>query len=178
MWGVRFFGFVLLGALVGIFSVGALHALPFPYAEFPLIPIMIALSLVLRAPTHIFWVLLAAVFVTDLYSAQTFGAGLITFLFLVAIGVRVTSEIFTHRSLIGCFMIAALVGGAWVILQTCLLALMEWWHTGAVTFSWVVFLVSCIAQAGVSAVVSAAVYAIIPYWWHARSPVVVHMTNR
>jgi hypothetical protein len=103
------------GWALGFFSVGFFASLSFPYSEFPLIPIMIALSLVFRVRAHMFWFLLTLVATTDLYRTTGFGIGILSFAILIIVGFKVTSELFTHRSLMGCVVISLMVGCLWVL---------------------------------------------------------------
>src|SRR3990167_6607015 len=112
---IRILILLIIAVVVGILNAGIIGALPFPYSEFPLFPLIIALALVLRARPTIFWSILIALAVTDLYRGAGFGIGILCLIFLTMLGHRVSSEMVTHRSLLGCIVIGALVGALWSV---------------------------------------------------------------
>lgn len=162
------------GLLLGIFSIGIISALPFPYSEFPLFPILIALALVLRSRTSVFWYLLIAIALTDLYRGAGFGVGVLGLVVLTMIGHRISSELVTHRSIVGCFVIAAVVGALWTLTVSVLTAMQSWWQLGNSGLDGISLLVSVAIQAGTTAVVCSLVYSLLPRWWHARSPMAIN----
>ena len=161
------------GLCVGVFCVGIVASLPFPYSEFPVFPILIALALVLRVRPTVFWFLLSAIALTDLYRGAGFGVGILSFVMLVMVGVRVSSDLFSHRSLIGCLVIATVTWVSWVLFIAGFTAIAHITRGVPIGLSWSSIALSACIQAGVTLVVVGLLYAFLPRWWRDRSPILV-----
>ena len=112
----------LLGIISGLVYVGVVSSFSYPYSEFPIIPILVSLALVLRVRPSAFWFLFSVVFILDLYRGAGFGVGILSFVALIVVGNRVSSDVFSHRSLIGCLVISAAMGLFWVLFNAILAA--------------------------------------------------------
>lgn len=162
------------GLLLGAFCIGIVSSLPFPYSEFPVIPILISLALVLRVRPTMFWFLLSAIALTDLYRGAGFGVGILSFVVLIMIGVRVANDLFSHRSLVGCLVIATLTGVLWVVCVSGFTALTHWIHGTSSGLSGASVALSAAIQGGTTAIAVGLLYTILPRWWRDRSPVLVN----
>lgn len=166
---------LLLGGLVlGIINIGFISALPYPYSEFPLFPIVLTIAFVFRVKPSVFWLLFVAIGLTDLYSASSLGVGAITLILLVAVGYRISNEIITHRSVVGCFVIGGMTGVLWSISAQLLATSFLWLRDGVFSIDWSTFGLVVLIYGGMSAIISSLIYVIIPYFVHARSPISLH----
>lgn len=163
----------LFGLLLGVVCIGIVSSLPFPYSEFPLIPILISLALVLRVRPMVYWLLLTGIAVLDLYRSAGFGVGILSFVVLIFIGFKLTNELFSHRSFIGCLVIAAATGALWVVLISLMSQVSFWIHglPSEISLSSVMF--SAVIQGSVSLVVVGILHAVLPRWWRDRTPLSV-----
>lgn len=168
---------VLGGILLGIFNIGFISALPYPYSEFPLFPIVLALAFVFRVRPSIFWYLFSAVALTDLYSGSTFGIGVLTLAILVILGYRVSNEIITHRSVVGCFVISGMTGIVWSCIAQLLSAFGNRIYSGVFGIDWKTFFIVVLIQGIGSAIVASCIYVLIPAFLHARSPQVINIRH-
>ncbi len=162
-----------LGVFIGILQIACIGVLPFPFSQFPLFPILIALALVNRSRATFFWVLFVAIFISDLYSATFFGVGIFSFVFIVVFGVRLSSDVVTHRSLVGCLVISFFVGAAWAIATTVLPMTLEWWRFKTGFNATPLFIFGIFVRAFVCAIFSGMLYVLTPRWFINRSPVII-----
>lgn len=164
--------FFLCGMLLGVLYIGIVSSLPFPYSEFPLIPILVTLALVLRVRATSFWFLLTTIVVLDLYRSAGFGIGILSFVALISIGYRITNNLFSHRSLIGCLVISATMGSSWVLLLAVFSGISHWINHTPSTISLTNVLLSAVIQGGVTFGIVGLLYVLLPRWWHDRSPII------
>lgn len=159
--------------MLGIFNIGFIAALPYPYSEFPLFPIVLALAFVFRVRPSIFWYLFFAVAVTDLYSGSLIGVSVITLVLLVLIGYRISNEIITHRSVVGCFVISGMTGILWSVCSQLLSATASRFFSGSFGVDWSTFFIVVLLQGVLAAIVTSTLYFVIPWFVRARSPFVI-----
>ncbi len=160
------------GLLLGVLSIGIFSSLAFPYSEFPLIPILISLALVLRVRPTVFWFLLTTIVMLDLYRTAGFGIGILSFVILIFIGFKITNDIFSHRSLIGCLVISSMTGSLWVILISLLTKISYLIHGMPSDISLMSVLLSAAIQGGTTSVIVGILYAFLPRWWRDRSAMI------
>lgn len=163
----------LVGILIGIVQVGFFSALPFPYSEFPLIPILVSLALVLRVRPTIYWVYLTAIVITDLYRAAGFGVGILSFVVLIFVMNKITSSLFSHRSLIGCLVISAMTGAVWTA-NLFALGHAAFWLSGKPSQASALNLFASMGiQSAATLVIVGLLFALIPQWWRSHSPMMI-----
>lgn len=163
----------LLGALLAIINISVISVLPFPFSQFPIFPIFISLALINRTRPTFFWLLFTAVALSDLYRTGMFGVGIITFVLIIAVGVRVSSDVVTHRSLIGCLVISAIIGFMWAAGTSALILFVGWWRQGSGMTGVLRLITGAFMQAGICAVVCGVVYLLMPRWLRNRSPIII-----
>ncbi len=164
-----FFG----GIATGIFYVGFIASLSFPYSEFPLIPVLISLAFVLRVRPTFFWFLLTIVSVIDLYRVAGFGVGIISLGILVFLIDRILRDLFSHRSFMGCVVISVLVGIVWNVCNEVLSAASSLINGHAMQIFSVGFFWAMCVQTILTAVIVGVLYAFVPRWWRERSPTLI-----
>lgn len=163
----------LLGIILGVFCVGAISSLPYPYSELPVIPILFSLALVLRVRPTSFWFLFTMIFILDLYRGAGFGTGILSFVALVIVGDRVASDIFSHRSLLGGIVISGAMGVLWVLFNAIFSQAAYWIGGTSSNISFLALLASAAMQGGVSALVVGVLYASVPRWLRNHSPMII-----
>ncbi len=163
-----------IGVAIGVFYVGVIIVFPFPFSALPLFSILLSLSLVMRVRASMFWVLLVAVSIADLYATGAFGVGILSFVFITLLGVHVSSDVITHRSAVGCFVISFVVGATWVISTEVLGGFAAWWHFHVNIVSIVHIILTALAQGLFTAFVCTVLYVFLPHWWRDRSPITVN----
>ncbi|MCX6781287.1 MAG: hypothetical protein NT003_04225 [Candidatus Magasanikbacteria bacterium] len=161
------------GLFFGVVAVGFIVALPFPYSEFPLIPIMIACALIFRMRPSMFWFLITLIGVTDLYRSSGFGVGIVSFVFLIIFATQISNEIITHRSLVGCTVISLFIGACWVTSMGIVSFIYNWFTNQPIIISVSSVALSALIQSIATAVVCGIIYTLVPRWWHNRSPITV-----
>lgn len=163
----------LVGILIGVVYVGVISSLPFPYSEFPLIPILVALALVLRVRPTMYWVFLTAIVIMDLYRGAGFGVGIVSFVVLIFVMNRITSSIFSHRSLVGCLVISAITGAVWVAALFVCGQAMYWISDKPSQMSLSNLFVSMGLQSATTLVIVGLLFVVIPQWWRSHSPMMI-----
>jgi hypothetical protein len=164
----------LLGIISGLVYVGAVSSFSYPYSEFPIIPILVSLALVLRVRPSAFWFLFSVVFILDLYRGAGFGVGILSFVALIIVGNRVSSDVFSHRSLIGCLVISAAMGLFWVLFNAIFGQLAIWFYGGSFQIGFSSLLASIAIQSGAAAVIVGALYSLAPRWLRDHSPMIIN----
>lgn len=165
--------FFLLSILAGLICVGVLASLPYPYSEFPIIPILFALTLVLRLRPATFWFLFVIIFVADLYRGAGFGVGILSFVALVFVSDKIARDLFSHRSMIGCVVISATSGMFWVLFNAFFSQIAYWVRGGSYELSLLSLVISVAIQSGVTAFIVGIFYALAPRWLRDHSPMVI-----
>lgn len=163
----------LFGIISGVFCVGVIASLPYPYSEFPVIPVLFSLALILRARPSSFWFLFTMIFVLDLYSGAGFGIGILSFVALVLVGDRVTSDIISHRSLIGGIVISGAMGVLWVLFNAFFSQVVYWMVGTPSNIGFLALVVSATMQGGAAAIVVGLLYAAASRWLRNHSPMVI-----
>lgn len=163
----------LLGIASGIVCVGVFSSLSYPYSELPIIPILLSLALVLRVRPSAFWFLFTMVFILDLYRGAGFGVGILSFVGLVLIGDRIASDLFSHRSFVGCIVISAAMGLFWVLFNAIFSQASLWIHGSSFQISFSSLAASIGIQSLVTAVVVGLLYSAAPRWLRDHSPMII-----
>lgn len=165
--------FFLLSLIAGFASVAIFSSLPYPYSEFPIIPILFALALVLRTRPASFWFLFTMVFIFDLYRGAGFGVGILSFVSLVFVGDKIASDLFSHRSIIGCVVISAATGLFWVLFNAFFSQVVYWTRGDSFQIGFLSLLISILIQSSVTAIVVGAFYSVAPRWLRDHSPMII-----
>ena len=167
---LRLVSFFLLSLIAGFASVAIFSSLSYPYSEFPIIPILLALALVLRTRPSSFWFIFTIVLILDLYRSAGFGVGILSFVSLVIVGDKIASDLFSHRSIIGCVVISAATGLFWVLFNAFFSQAAYWMHGGSFQIDFLSLLISILIQSGVTAIVVGVFYSVAPRWLRDHSP--------
>lgn len=163
----------LFGIISGVFCVGVIASLPYPYSEFPVVPILFSLALILRARPSSFWFLFTMIFVLDLYRGAGFGIGILSFVALVLVGDRVTSDIISHRSLVGGIVISGAMGILWVLFNAFFSHVFYWVVGTPSSVSLLALIASAVMQGGAAAIIVGLLYAAASRWLRNHSPMII-----
>lgn len=163
----------LFGIISGVFCVGVIASLPYPYSEFPVVPILFSLALILRARPSSFWFLFTMIFVLDLYRGAGFGIGILSFVALVLVGDRVTSDIISHRSLVGGIVISGAMGILWVLFNAFFSYVFYWVVGTPSSVSLLALIASAVMQGGAAAIIVGLLYAAASRWLRNHSPMII-----
>ncbi len=171
---LRFFWYLIIGFFLSVIQVGVLSALPFPFSDISLLAIALAVAISFRFDPRFFWVLSGGALGSDWYSASFLGLTTVALVITTLVVMRLTTDIVSHRSLVGCLVIGAACGGVWSVSFQLLTALHAWfvisapavWSLGDVGRTIATHLIG-------TALINGLFYELLPRWWHDRSPIVV-----
>lgn len=165
--------FFLAGLILGMAQVGLVSVWPLPYSALPLFPVLISLAFVLRSRPTVFWPLLIGIIIFDLYSGNFFGSAILTFLFIVYFGVRLASDLFTHRSLIGCAVVSFVVGFLWIFLMMFFNWLIAWFTKNDSVFYFSQILAVALLEAISTALLTSLLYLLVLRLLKGHSPLAI-----
>ena len=111
--------------------------------------------------------------IRDRYRGAGFGVGILSFVALVLVGNRVASDVFSHRSLVGCFVISAAMGLFWVLFNAAFGQVAIWIHGGSYQIGFSSLLASIAIQGGAAATIVGALYSLAPRWLRDHSPMII-----
>lgn len=162
-----------MSILIGFITIGIFSALPYPYSEFPIIPILFTLALIFRVRPASFWFLFVVIFMLDLYRGAGFGVGILSFVFLVFVSDKIARDVFSHRSMIGCVVISAATSMFWVVFNLLFSQIAWWLHGVPHNISMGSFAVSLLLQCGISIAIVGTLYSLAPRWLRDHSPMII-----